>query len=102
MAVKKADIIAKLKEMDVSFEDSAKVDELRSLFTDEEFAALEAEIAERDAEEKSGLIKCVILRDTWDEDGKRHPAGSEVELPAEAAMDGVEAGTLSRVKVAKK
>lgn len=44
------------------------------------------------------MIKCVILRDTWDGDGKRHRAGSEVELPADAAMDGVENGTLSRVK----
>ena len=43
-------------------------------------------------------IKCVILRDTWDEDGNRHVAGSEADLPAEAAMDGVENGTLARVK----
>lgn len=43
-------------------------------------------------------IKCVILRDFWDKDGKRQPAGKEVDLTAEDAMDGVESGALSRVK----
>ena len=47
------------------------------------------------------MIKCTILRDTWDEDGERHRAGKEVEIPAEAALDGVESGTLSRVKEKK-
>ncbi|MGB7243556.1 MAG: hypothetical protein WBC93_15910 [Sulfitobacter sp.] len=46
-------------------------------------------------------IKCKILRDMWDEDGVRHAAGKEVNLPAEAAMDGVESGALSRVKAKK-
>jgi hypothetical protein len=48
--------------------------------------------------DKKDTIKCVILRDTWDKDGNRHRAGVEVNLPAEAAMDGVESGTLARVK----
>ena len=48
--------------------------------------------------DKEKTIKCTILRDTWDEGGTRHPAGTIVELPAEAAMDGVENGTLSRAK----
>ena len=43
-------------------------------------------------------IKCVILRDFWDAQGNRQPAGKEVYLPAEEAMDGVESGALSRVK----
>lgn len=43
-------------------------------------------------------IKCVILRDYWDDAGERQRAGKEVYLPAEEAMDGVEGGTLSRVK----
>lgn len=43
-------------------------------------------------------VKCRILRDTWDADGNRNRAGSEVNLPVEAAMDGVEAGTVERVK----
>ena len=46
------------------------------------------------------LIKCTILRDMWDEDGVRHPKGKGVELPAEAAMDGVESGAVSRAKKA--
>jgi hypothetical protein len=48
------------------------------------------------------LVKCVILRDFWDNDGKRHTAGTEVDLPVEAALDGVESGSLARVKEAKK
>tara|TARA_R110000764_G_scaffold35137_2_gene78442 strand:- start:402 stop:701 length:300 start_codon:yes stop_codon:yes gene_type:complete len=98
MAVKKSDIVAKLSEMGAEFEESAKVDDLRALFTDEEMAALESEVAARDEAAKSGLIKCVILRDFWDKDGKRQPAGKEVDLTAEDAMDGVESGALSRVK----
>lgn len=48
------------------------------------------------------LIRCVILRDFWNSDGERQAAGKQIELPAEAALDGVEAGTLSRVKDAAK
>lgn len=47
-------------------------------------------------------IECVILRDYWDADGERQPAGKTVNLPAEAAMDGVEIGALTRAKSAKK
>lgn len=39
-----------------------------------------------------------VLRDYWDEAGERIAAGSLVEASAEVAMDGVEAGSLSRVK----
>jgi hypothetical protein len=51
---------------------------------------------------KAETIKCVVLRDYWDEAGERVPAGTEVDMPIADAMDGVEAGTLSRVKAAKK
>ena len=44
------------------------------------------------------LIKVKILRDFWDKEGKRHRAGKIVEIPVEAALDGVETGALSRVK----
>lgn len=44
------------------------------------------------------LIKCRIERDYWDADGERHRAGTEVELPVEAAIDGIETGALTRVK----
>jgi hypothetical protein len=47
-------------------------------------------------------IKCVVLRDFWNAAGDRVRAGSEVNLPAEQAMDGVESGSLTRVKDAKK
>lgn len=44
------------------------------------------------------MIKCIIMRDMWDEDGERHAAGREIELPAEAAMDAVESGAVTRAK----
>lgn len=50
---------------------------------------------------KEKTILCKILRDTWDADGNRHRAGKEVEMPVEAAMDGVEAGLFTRVKKGK-
>lgn len=45
-------------------------------------------------------VKCMIARDYWDDDGERHAAGTEVEIPIEAALDGVESGALVRVKEA--
>lgn len=44
------------------------------------------------------LVRVRIERDFWDADGTRHRAGTEVEVPVEAALDGVETGALSRVK----
>lgn len=43
-------------------------------------------------------VKCVILRDFWDADGERHRAGEDVEVPVEAAFEGIEKGILARVK----
>ena len=50
------------------------------------------------AQGKEKLIPVTILRDFWDADGKRHHKGKVVEVPVEAALDGVESGALSRVK----
>lgn len=47
-------------------------------------------------------VTCKLKRDRWDEKGIRHKKGAIVELPAEAAMDAVEAGLVSRVKADKK
>jgi len=43
-------------------------------------------------------VFCTILRDFWDENEERQPAGKEIEVSVEVAMDGIEAGTLARVK----
>lgn len=43
-----------------------------------------------------------ILRDFWDENEERHPAGTVVTLPLEPALDGIESGALRRVKKAAK
>ncbi len=47
-------------------------------------------------------VKCVILRDMWDDEGVRHSAGKIVDIPVDAALDGVESGALSRVKESEK
>lgn len=44
------------------------------------------------------LIPVRINRDFWDAEGNRHRKGTVVEVPVEAALDGVETGALSRVK----
>lgn len=44
------------------------------------------------------LIPVRINRDFWSDDGERHRKGTVVEVPVEAALDGVETGALSRVK----
>lgn len=47
---------------------------------------------------KEKLIPVRINRDFWDASGKRHAKGTVVEVPVDAALDGVESGALSRVK----
>lgn len=47
---------------------------------------------------KKTTFTMLVLRDYWDEAGERTRAGSQIEASAESAMDGVEAGILSRVK----
>lgn len=47
---------------------------------------------------KERLIPVRIMRDFWDNEGKRHHKGTVVEVPVDAALEGVESGALSRVK----
>lgn len=49
-------------------------------------------------EKPAKLVAVKILRDVWDADGNRHRKGQVIEVPVEAAMDGIESGALSRVK----
>ena len=44
------------------------------------------------------LVPVMIKRDFWDASGERHRKGTVVEVTYEAALDGVEAGALTRVK----
>ena len=44
------------------------------------------------------LIPVMVKRDFWDASGERHRKGTVVEVTYEAALDGVEAGALTRVK----
>lgn len=55
-------------------------------------------MADDDKSAKEKLIPVRILRDFWDADGVRHHKGTVVEVPVDAALDGVESGALSRVK----
>jgi hypothetical protein len=52
------------------------------------------------AEKNQNMIDVEILRDFWDADGVRHPAGTIVSIPVEAAMDGAENGSLRRARKA--
>lgn len=47
---------------------------------------------------KERLIPVHVMRDVWDENGTRLRKGTIVEVSVDAALDGVENGTLSRVK----
>lgn len=50
---------------------------------------------------RKAKVACTVLRDFWtadDEKGGRVSAGTVIEVTPEEAMDGIEAGTLSRVK----
>lgn len=44
------------------------------------------------------FVSMRVLRDFWDVDGTRIRKGSVVDVPVETALDGVENGSLSRVK----
>lgn len=44
------------------------------------------------------LIPVKVLRDFWDKNGGRHRKGTVVEVSINEALDGVESGSLSRVK----
>lgn len=54
-----------------------------------------------DKKAASATVACIIMRDRWDEQGNRVSAGEVIEVSAEEAMDGIENGTLERVKAAK-
>lgn len=41
-------------------------------------------------------VEVEIARDWWDGEGVRHPAGTKVSVPIEAAMEGLENGALRR------
>lgn len=47
---------------------------------------------------KGKMIPVRIKRDFWDGNGERHRKGTVIEVPVEEALDGIEAGALSRVK----
>lgn len=50
------------------------------------------------ATKKDDKIACVILRDFWDAEGVRHRQGEGYEATVDEALDGIEKGTLERVK----
>lgn len=46
-------------------------------------------------------VTCTIMRDYWDEDGKRHITGTIVEVAlTDEVLDALENGSLQRVKTA--
>lgn len=47
---------------------------------------------------KEKLVTVRVLRDFWTSEGERIRKDTIVDVPVEAALDGVESGALSRVK----
>ena len=47
---------------------------------------------------KTDTVDCVVMRDYWDEEGARHPKGMVEAVSVDVALDGIEAGTLTRHK----
>lgn len=81
----KDEICAKLDELGIAYDKRQGADKLAALLPGEETPSVPT-------------IACTVLRDFWDAAEVRHPKGGVVYVAAEAAMDGVEAGTLSRRK----
>lgn len=48
------------------------------------------------AKEPAGGVPVRLLYDTWDGDGVRHPAGTEVSLPLAAAKELIRTGKAER------
>ncbi|PWL17399.1 hypothetical protein DKP76_11515 [Falsochrobactrum shanghaiense] len=51
---------------------------------------------------KAQTIEVEIVRDFWDADGNRCEAGTCIEVPVEAALEGIETGALRRAPKAGK
>ena len=47
-------------------------------------------------DKKKDTASAVILRDFWDENGERQPAGKVVEVSKDALIEGMEKGILAR------
>ena len=47
---------------------------------------------------KPQAVACEVLRDFWDANGERQSKGKIVHLTVEEAFDGVENGSVKRVK----
>lgn len=54
-----------------------------------------------DDKKTPATVTCMIMRDRWDENCQRVAAGTIVEVSPDDAMDGIENGTLERVKAEK-
>lgn len=57
-------------------------------------------VTAEDQEKEAGMVRMVILRDIWptDNEDDRMRAGTVVDVSPEDAMDGLEKGTMARVK----
>lgn len=70
---------------------------------DDKLAETPADPLDHDGDGRKGgaapaLVAVTVKRDFWDASGERHRKGTVVEVTTEAAMDGIEAGALSRVR----
>ena len=53
-----------------------------------------------DQAKEEGMVRVVVLRDFWptDDDADRVRAGAVIDVTADEAMDGLESGTMARMK----
>lgn len=52
------------------------------------------------AQPKTQTVQVEIVRDFWDAEGNRREAGTLIEVPVEAALEGIESGALRRAQKA--
>lgn len=62
------------------------------------FARIEKMTEELQEVKRRGLVQARVLRDVWGEDGERTRAGSIIDVTKDALIEGLENGTLERVR----
>lgn len=98
----KEKITAKLDELEIEYDKRLGAEKLAELLPDEALAELtEPEREPADKQQKAEpTVTCRVLRDYWptDDENDRVRKGAVVDVPVSVALDGVEAGSLQRMK----
>lgn len=90
----KADVVAKLKELEIEHDARSKKEDLVSLLPEE----IQSDFA---SDEKSAdTVQARVLRDFWptEDEMDRVTAGSIIEITKDEMIEGLESGIFERVK----